>query len=90
LFENSLVKRGQILTRNLADLYAHQLEGAFVSQPIIMTNSKGGPLYALILASHNEKAKKIMNDISTKYTKRLATTRRSAKAMDTNQLGLGI
>ena len=43
----------------------------FVSDPVLMRNSKGGPLYFLFFASHNETGKKIVTDIFNKYRKYL-------------------
>lgn len=39
----------------------------FVPEPVLMRNSKGSPLFFLFFASHNEKGKKIVNDIFKKY-----------------------
>ena len=60
--------------RKLAAIYANDLEAIFehVSDPVIMWNSKGGALYALVLASHAELAKTKMNQI---------VRRKSAKAV---------
>lgn len=38
-----------------------------VSHPVLMHNSTNVPLYALFLASHNQTAVKIMNDLFKKY-----------------------
>lgn len=72
MFGREFVEREQIVAEQLATRYASDLEGAFgyASDPIIMTNSRGGPLYALILASHNRTAVNIMNDISARKRKR--------------------
>ncbi|MBW1741630.1 MAG: three-Cys-motif partner protein TcmP [Deltaproteobacteria bacterium] len=43
----------------------------FVPEPVLMRNSKGGPLFFLFFASHNENGKKIVNDIFNKYRKYL-------------------
>jgi len=43
----------------------------FVPEPILMRNSKGGPLFFLFFASHNETGKKIVSDIFNKYRKYL-------------------
>jgi hypothetical protein len=50
-------------------IYADQIFSlfSFVSNPVIMTNSKNAPLYALFLASHNQTAVKIVNDIFSRY-----------------------
>lgn len=52
-----------------ADLYRDRLTSVFpcVSNAVIMRNSKNAPLYALMLASHEKVAIKIMNDIFKKY-----------------------
>ena len=39
----------------------------FVSEPVLMRNSKGGPLFFLFFASHNETGKKIVNSIFDKF-----------------------
>ena len=41
----------------------------FVPEPVLMRNSKGGPLFFLFFASHNEKGGKIVSDIFNKYRK---------------------
>lgn len=41
----------------------------YVPDPILMRNSKGGPLFFLFFASHNETGKKIVSDIFSKYRK---------------------
>lgn len=63
--------RDKISADRLADLYIERLKRLFghVSNPVIMKNSKNGALYALCLASHNEKAIKITNDIFKSYEK---------------------
>jgi len=43
----------------------------FVPEPILMRNSKGGPLFFLFFGSHNEKGGKIVSDILNKYRKYL-------------------
>lgn len=43
----------------------------FVPEPVLMRNSKGGPLFFLFFASHNETGKKIVTDIFSKYRKYL-------------------
>jgi len=42
-----------------------------VPEPMLMRNSKGGPLFFLFFASHNETGKKIVTDIFNKHTKYL-------------------
>jgi three-Cys-motif partner protein len=39
----------------------------FVPEPVLMRNSKGGPLYFLFFASHNQTGKKIVHDIFGNY-----------------------
>ena len=39
----------------------------FVPAPVLMRNSKGGPLFFLFFASHNETGPKIVNAIFNKY-----------------------
>lgn len=43
----------------------------FVPEPMLMRNSKGGPLFFLFFASHNETGKKIVADIFNKHRKYL-------------------
>jgi three-Cys-motif partner protein len=63
--------RDKISANRLADLYTERLKTLFpyVSNPVIMKNSKNAALYTLCLASHNEKAIKITNDIFKRYEK---------------------
>ena len=42
----------------------------FVPEPLLMKNSKGGPLFFLFFASHDETGKKIVTDIFNKYRKK--------------------
>lgn len=72
LFGNSsepLVSRDTIQAEWLASLYTEQLKLLFkyVSRPVLMKNSTNSVLYALCLASHNEKAIKITNEIFNRY-----------------------
>jgi three-Cys-motif partner protein len=55
----------------LASLYAKQLGSLFqyVSKPVLMRNSTNSALYALCLASHNQTAIRITNDIFNRYEK---------------------
>ena len=39
----------------------------FAPEPVLMRNSKGGPLFFLFFASHNETGPKIVSDIFSKY-----------------------
>src|SRR5437870_5228148 len=59
--DQPLVIRDVMRAEWLARLYADQTSALFpfVSKPVIMTNSKNVPLYALFVASHKEKAVKI-------------------------------
>jgi three-Cys-motif partner protein len=41
----------------------------YVPEPILMRNSKGGPLFFLFFASHNETGKKIVSEIFNKHRK---------------------
>ena len=61
--------RDTIQAEWLARLYTNQIGTlfSFVSQPVIMMNSRNAPLYALFLASHNERAVKIVDDIFKRY-----------------------
>ncbi len=70
LFGTPRVTREGIDPDKLARVYAEQLQTVFkhVSDHVIMRNSKGGPIYALMLASQNQTAKKIMDDIIRNYT----------------------
>jgi three-Cys-motif partner protein len=91
MFGEIVVSRDQILASNLAALYAKDLDGIFghVSNPLVMTNSKGSPLYALILASHQSVAKKIMNDIIAKHAARdPAPKTRRQRRPDQGSLGI--
>lgn len=53
----------------LASLYTEQLRSlfAYVSKPVLMRNSTNSVLYALCLASHNQTAIKITNDIFKRH-----------------------
>jgi len=42
----------------------------FVPEPLLMRNSRGGPLFFLFFASHDETGKKIVTDIFNKYKKK--------------------
>jgi three-Cys-motif partner protein len=72
LFGGVRSSRRPIDARKLAAIYATDLAGIFehVSDPIVMTNSRGGPLYALVLASHKSLAKERMNGITRRERKR--------------------
>lgn len=55
----------------LASLYTEQLRSLFpfVSKPVLMRNSINAALYSLCLASHNQTAIKITNDIFKRHEK---------------------
>jgi three-Cys-motif partner protein len=63
--------RDTIQAEWLASLYAEQLRSLFphVSRPVLMRNSTNSVLYALCLASHNQTAIKITNEIFNRYEK---------------------
>lgn len=67
------IRRRVMQSEWLARLYANQMSKLFefVSEPLIMTNTRNAPLYALFLASHNATAVKIMNDIFNRSLRRL-------------------
>lgn len=61
--------RDTIQAEWLASLYTEQLGSLFphVSRPVLMRNSTNSVLYALCLASHNQTAIKITNEIFNRY-----------------------
>jgi three-Cys-motif partner protein len=63
------VSRDTIQAEWLASLYTEQLRLLFphVSRPVLMRNSTNSVLYALCLASHNQTAIKITNEIFNRY-----------------------
>jgi three-Cys-motif partner protein len=63
--------RDTIQAEWLASLYTEQLQLLFphVSKPVLMRNSTNSVLYALCLASHNQTAIKITNEIFNRYEK---------------------
>lgn len=63
--------RDTIQAEWLASLYTEQLRLLFpyVSRPVLMRNSTNSVLYALCLASHNQTAIKITNEIFNRYEK---------------------
>lgn len=74
LFESSsepISSRDAIKAEWLAGLYTEQLRSLFkyVSKPVLMKNSTNSALYALCLASHNETAVKITNEMFNRYEK---------------------
>lgn len=67
--EESSLSRDTIPAEWLASLYTEQLRSIFrhVSRPILMRNSTNSALYALCIASYNQTAIKIMNDIFERH-----------------------
>lgn len=61
---NSNIKLGDWFRKERLEKAA---EFKFVPEPVLMRNSKGGPLFFLFFASHNETGKKIVNAIFNKY-----------------------
>ena len=62
---DNLERQSENLAKNLTNFYAQRLKTVFshVSRPVTMYNSNGGPLYALILASHVQLAVTKMHEI---------------------------
>lgn len=62
-------RRPPLDARRVAEAYIRNLRGIFpnVSTPVVMRSQTNAPLYALVLASHNQRAVKITNDIFTRY-----------------------
>lgn len=74
LFRNlaePISSRNSIQAEWLASLYAEQLRSLspYVSRSVLMRNSTNSVLYALCLASHNQTAIKITNEIFSRYEK---------------------
>jgi three-Cys-motif partner protein len=69
LFGETHTRRPHVSHEVMASLYLERVRTLFshVSQPVVMHNSKGAPLYVLFLASHNQTAIKITNDIFSRY-----------------------
>jgi three-Cys-motif partner protein len=67
--EEPLSSRDTIQAEWLAKLYTQQLRSLFpnVSRPVLMRNSTNSALYALCLASHNQTATRITNEIFNRY-----------------------
>ncbi|MFP5221859.1 MAG: three-Cys-motif partner protein TcmP [Acidobacteriota bacterium] len=65
-------RRSDQLAERLCELYRDQLKTCFehVSDGVLMRNSKGGPLYALILASHAKLAKDKMHEIFGRFNRK--------------------
>jgi len=70
--EQRMQKKKENLVDDIVELYRSQLKTVFkdVSDAIIMRNSKNGPLYALILASHASVAVRKMHEIFKRHQKR--------------------
>lgn len=69
LFEGPVLRRGPLRAEWIARKYCERISSLFpnVSHAVIMKNSQNAPLYALFLASHNQTAVKIVNDIFKNY-----------------------
>lgn len=69
LFGDEHTGRGPLSAVDVAQRYIANLSKLFgyVSDPVVMRNSQNAPLYALVLASHNPTAVKIMNEIFARY-----------------------
>lgn len=69
MFGDQPFTRDAIPAEWFARLYADQISALFpfVSKPVVMTNSRNAPLYALFVASHKEKAVRMANDIFKRY-----------------------
>lgn len=69
LFGGSLKSRSSLASAALAERYATDLRTSFshVSPPVIMRNTRRAPIYALVFASHNQRAVAIMTDIMKTY-----------------------
>ena len=52
---------GRLFKKRLGEVFR------FVTEPLVMTNSRNAPLYCLILADHNEKGAQIVNQIFARY-----------------------
>ncbi len=69
LFGDEIIERPSIDPADIIDEYRQRLLEHFdyASKPVIMTNSRNVPIYALFLLSHNETAANIVNDIFKRY-----------------------
>ncbi|MDP2858819.1 MAG: three-Cys-motif partner protein TcmP [Bacillota bacterium] len=69
LFGEERSRRAQLKAQDVALQYGSRLRTCFpfVSEPVVMRNSKEVALYALVLASHNRAAANITNDIFRRY-----------------------
>ena len=63
--EKILQRKKENLVEDLVEFYRERLKSIFpyVSDAVIMKNSKNGPLYSLVLASHASLAVKKMHEI---------------------------
>jgi three-Cys-motif partner protein len=69
LWDEPVAVRGQLAASAVAERYEADLKAVFssVSEPAIMTNSRGSPIYALVFASQNQgAAPSIMRDMIRK------------------------
>ena len=69
LFGETHHTRPPIQWQDCADAYLAKVKEVFahVSEPVVMYNSKGAPIYVLFLASHNSTGVKITNQVFQKY-----------------------
>ena len=69
LFGPEMIKPHRGTGKRLGNLYKRRLQTVFryVTDPLVMTNSKNAPLYALIFAGHNETGARIMRDIFSHF-----------------------
>jgi len=75
LFEGEeQTRRARLDPALVADQYLQRIRQLFrfVSEPVLMRNSREAPLYSLFLASHNEAAVRITNDIFRRYRRQRA------------------
>ena len=68
-FGGEAVSRGPLDPLAVAGRYPHQVRKLFphVSEAVLMSNSRNVPLYVLFLASHNQTAVRITNDIFKRF-----------------------
>lgn len=68
-FDGPVGRRRRLRARDLAIRYSESVKRlfGFGSEPVLIRNSKRAPLYAVFLASHNQSAGNIANDIFTRY-----------------------
>ncbi len=69
--EEDIKTKRENAIRRAADLYIERLKSVFkfVSNPYILTNTKGYIMYHFLMASNYDKAEKIANDIIKKYNR---------------------